>query len=300
MTRSYERFAGACALLVATAGILFTITFAVVVRGRGPLGEVGKLGRFGGRRPARRAGLPCPQRHAAGAGGAVRPGGPVSWGSAGRPGRAAVHGAYDVAVLANPVAGSPDLPSQVDPRGVATFAAAGAALAVFGALILQPGDYPACSGRSAVLSAVLLLIVYFGPPDRPRPAQQRHQAVRRSVGCAGDAAFYLLLGRTLLRGPRTVVRRDAHGRPDRNATVPGTTWRRHRPPPRPSMRFTRAAPLRQAHPRTRPVCCSNAGAWSAGSTRSRRRRGSRTPRTSSPTGETMFEHLQDACSGQPR
>ena len=76
---------------------------------------------------------------------------------------AALHGAYDLANLANPPASlATDLPSSVDPRGLGTFALTGIALAVIGWLILRGGNLPRPLDYLAFLSAGLLVFVYVG------------------------------------------------------------------------------------------------------------------------------------------
>jgi hypothetical protein len=76
---------------------------------------------------------------------------------------AALHGAYDLANLANPPASlATDLPSSVDPRGLGTFALTGIALAVIGWLIIRGGNLPRPLGYLAFLSAGLLVFVYVG------------------------------------------------------------------------------------------------------------------------------------------
>ena len=61
---------------------------------------------------------------------------------------AALHGAYDLANLANPPeALATDLPSASDPRGFGTFALSGLALGITGCLILRGGGCRAASAR---------------------------------------------------------------------------------------------------------------------------------------------------------
>src|ERR687887_2344723 len=67
---------------------------------------------------------------------------------------AAIHGAYDLANLANPPASlASDVPSSVDPRGLGTFGLTGLALAVTGVLILRGRRLPLGLGYLAFLSA---------------------------------------------------------------------------------------------------------------------------------------------------
>jgi hypothetical protein len=76
---------------------------------------------------------------------------------------AALHGAYDLANLANPPeADTTGLPSASDPRGFGTFALTGLALAVTGWLILRGGRLPRGLGYMAFVAAGLLVYVYVG------------------------------------------------------------------------------------------------------------------------------------------
>jgi hypothetical protein len=76
---------------------------------------------------------------------------------------AALHGGYDLANLANPPASvASDAPSAVDPRGLATFALTGLALAVTGALILRRGPLPRGLAYLGFAAAALLVFVYGG------------------------------------------------------------------------------------------------------------------------------------------
>jgi hypothetical protein len=76
---------------------------------------------------------------------------------------AALHGAYDLANLANPPeADTTGLPSASDPRGFGTFALTGLALAVTGFLILRGRRLPRGLGYTAFVAAALLVYVYVG------------------------------------------------------------------------------------------------------------------------------------------
>ncbi len=76
---------------------------------------------------------------------------------------AAIHGAYDLANLANPPASlRSDLPSSVDPRGLGTFGLTGLALLVVAILILRGGALPRGLAYLGLLAAALLVFVYVG------------------------------------------------------------------------------------------------------------------------------------------
>lgn len=75
----------------------------------------------------------------------------------------AVHDGYDLANTLNPPAGGPgDLPSQIDPRGLLTFAVAGPGLFVVAWLIVRGGTFPRRLGYPGYLLAILLLTVRLG------------------------------------------------------------------------------------------------------------------------------------------
>jgi hypothetical protein len=202
MTRSYERFAGTCAVLAALAGIVFTVSFAVVVRDGDQWAKWASAIALvaGGLLAvpvfvALNAMLRVPEAQFAQVGLVV--------GLAGALG-AAVHGAYDVAVLANPVEAGSELPSQIDPRGVATFAATGAALAVFGLLIVRNRRLPRLLGQVGMLAGVLLLVVYFGRLIVLDPHSNAIKPFAVAAGVLVTPAFYVLLGRALLHRTRPV------------------------------------------------------------------------------------------------
>jgi hypothetical protein len=113
---------------------------------------------------------------------------------------ATIHGAHDVAVLANPVSSPSGLPSQLDPRGFLTFAVTGLGLGLFGWLARRTGRLPRPLGLAGVLAAVLLQLVYLG---RLITLDPNANVIRLSAVAAGLVvvpAFYLLAARSLL-GP---------------------------------------------------------------------------------------------------
>jgi hypothetical protein len=112
---------------------------------------------------------------------------------------ATVHGGYDVAVLANPVSGSADLPSEIDPRGLLTFALAGAALGLFGWLGVRTGRLPAACAYFGLASWLVLWVVYLGRLIELDPNANVIRVTALLAGLVLLPGFYLQLGRVLLR-----------------------------------------------------------------------------------------------------
>jgi len=113
---------------------------------------------------------------------------------------AAIHGAYDLANLANPpVALASDVPSSVDPRGLGTFALTGLALAVTGVLILRGRLLPGGLGYLAFLSAALLVFVYVGRLVILNPKSPGLLAAAVAVGYVVDPVWFVWLGLALRR-----------------------------------------------------------------------------------------------------
>ncbi len=74
-----------------------------------------------------------------------------------------LHGAYDLANSINPpLTMAKDLPSQVDPRGILTFALIGVAIFKLSWLITKDKKMPKELGYLGFVSAVLLMIIYLG------------------------------------------------------------------------------------------------------------------------------------------
>ena len=116
----------------------------------------------------------------------------------------ALNGAYDLANLANPPAAlANDLPNSVDPRGLATFALTGLALAVTGVLVVRGGLLPRGLGYLAFLSAALLVFVYVGRLVILNPKSPGLLAVAVAAGYLVNPALLVWLG-LVLRTSRTV------------------------------------------------------------------------------------------------
>ena len=113
---------------------------------------------------------------------------------------ASLHGAYDLANLANPPASLPDdLPSSVDPRGLATFLLTGLALAVTGTLILRGGLLPRGLAYLAFLSAALLTFVYIGRLVILDPKSPGLLTAAVISGFVVNPVWFVWLGLTLTR-----------------------------------------------------------------------------------------------------
>jgi hypothetical protein len=78
----------------------------------------------------------------------------------------ALHGGFDLANAINVptvnAAAQADLPSQIDPRGLLTFALAGLGLFFFAWLITHGKEFPASLGYLAYALATLLVLTYLG------------------------------------------------------------------------------------------------------------------------------------------
>ena len=113
---------------------------------------------------------------------------------------AAIHGAYDLANLANPPATlASDVPSSVDPRGFGTFALTGLALAVIGLLIVRGRGLPVGLGYLAFVAAALLVYVYIGRLVILNPKSPGVLPFAVLAGFIVDPAWFVWLGVVLRR-----------------------------------------------------------------------------------------------------
>jgi hypothetical protein len=115
---------------------------------------------------------------------------------------AAIHGAYDLANLANPPASlASDLPSSVDPRGFGTFALTGLGLAVIGVLIVRGRRLPVGLGYLAFVAAALLVYVYIGRLVILNPKSPGVLPFAVIAGFLVNPAWFVWLGVVLRRSP---------------------------------------------------------------------------------------------------
>jgi hypothetical protein len=121
----------------------------------------------------------------------------------------AVHGGYDLANALTPSGPAPtELPSPIDPRGLLTFGVSGVALFVVGWLIVGGGRFPRRVGYLAYLSAILLVVLYLGRLIVLDPASPVILIPALLNGFVVSPALYLLLGLALSSGGSTPAGRS--------------------------------------------------------------------------------------------
>jgi len=187
---SYERFAGLCAILAGLSGLLYSIAFIIL---KNPLlyGLFMLLGGlFAG---AALVGLyhRLSSAEADFALWALLLGILATAGSM-------IHGSYDLANAINPpVTANLDLPFQVDPRGLLTFAVAGVSLLVFSWIITGSRVMPPGLGYLGYVSAILLVVVYLGRLIVLQPANPVLLVPAALEGFIVNPVWYVWLGLSL-------------------------------------------------------------------------------------------------------
>jgi hypothetical protein len=112
----------------------------------------------------------------------------------------AVHGGYDLANVINPPeAPLAELPNPVDPRGLLTFGVAGVALLLVSWLIRRGGRLPTGLAYLGYASAVLLLALYLGRLIVLDPTSPAILVPALLNGFLVNPIFYLWLGLVFLR-----------------------------------------------------------------------------------------------------
>lgn len=110
----------------------------------------------------------------------------------------ATHGAYDLANQLHPptqnAVALADLPSQVDPRGLATFGLAGIGLVIFAWLMGQGKTFPARLVQLGYLAGVLSIIIYLARLIILTPSNPIVLAVAGVTGLIVNPAFFIWLG----------------------------------------------------------------------------------------------------------
>lgn len=195
-SRAFERLGGYAAILAAIGGLLYSVGFtSVVQKRRTSAPELGAFLLVGGLLIVIVL-LALHQR--------VRVADPtfaalaLVLGVAGALG-SALHGAYDLANAVHPPAVPPgaDIPSAVDPRGVATFGLSGLALVIFAWLIVRSGKLPRALGYLGYVLGVLLVVIYLGRLFVYNPAPLLIPAAL--TGLIINPVWYIWLGVCLLR-----------------------------------------------------------------------------------------------------
>lgn len=196
-SRSYERFAGRCALLVAAVGLAYSLTFVIVVADEPKWAQVANAvfllsggllavavliavyGRLRDVEPAF-ALLALVLGLASGLG-------------------SAIHGAEEFALEVRKEGVSETGLSAVDPRGFLTFAVSGLAFLLVGWLVRRGGFFPRRLGDLSLLAGFLLLLVYLGRLIIFDPDNAALLVVAAVTGFVVTPALYAWLGLVLRR-----------------------------------------------------------------------------------------------------
>jgi hypothetical protein len=196
-SKTFERFAGNCALVLGVGGLAYSVAFVVALRtGSRAAVTSAALFLFAGGLLSTAVMVGLHQRLRAADEGFAR------WamllGVVGSVGTA-IHGAYDLAKIVGPPTLPTEIPNPVDPRGVLTFGVTGLAVLLFAALIRRGGGLPRGLGMLGALAGILLVLVYLGRLlifDPNHPALLGAAAV---LGFAVNPAWFIWLGVSLRR-----------------------------------------------------------------------------------------------------
>jgi hypothetical protein len=108
-----------------------------------------------------------------------------------------LHGAYDLADLAKPQHVNPNLPSEVDPRGFATFALIGLAILLFAWLARGVVALPRWTTLAGIVAGVLLVVVWLGRMIAVDPNDDVIRVAALASGLVAVPAFDVGLARRL-------------------------------------------------------------------------------------------------------
>jgi hypothetical protein len=199
----FERFAGACAIVVGIGALVYASVFALIVSGEPPTWIVGLwffLLMMGGLLSVPVMVALYHRLRATDAGFAMLA---LLLGVTGAVG-SAVHGAYDLANVIRPVQGAPpsELPNPIDPRGLLTFGFVALALIVVSWLIIRGGRLPRGLGTLGYLSGGLLLVIYLGRLIAFDPRNPILLVAALLAGLVVNPVWWIWLGRSLLRSTR--------------------------------------------------------------------------------------------------
>ena len=201
-SRSFERSAGATAVVVGVGGLLYSVAFVIVSRSAPDAGRLlsSLFLLLGGVLGIQVMAALYRRLRDVDAGFALVG---FMFGFAGALG-STIHGAFDLAnVLHPPSALAADLPNAVDPRGVLTFGLSGLALLVIARLMSRGGGFPAPLALLGYVSGALLVIIYLGRLivlDATSPLVLGPAAIE---GFIVNPVWYVWLGLTFWRRPQS-------------------------------------------------------------------------------------------------
>lgn len=158
MNDSFGRFGGISAMIVGLLSILYAVFYLVIARQAAYVGTLGSwliLGVSGILSSAAFVALYQRVRHVDEGYGlwALLLGVMASFATL-------IHGVYEAQLLTGGVSG-PQVASEIDPAGLATFGVTGLVAFVFGRLILHSGMLPQRLGQLGMINAVLLVVLFF-------------------------------------------------------------------------------------------------------------------------------------------
>lgn len=196
----FERSSGYSAIAAGVAGLLYSITFVVTLRGIANLSALYAFFLLVGAISSVQA-LSALYRRTrdVDSGFALTA---LLFGFAGAL-AAALHGGYDLAnVFHPPTAAATDFPSQMDPRGLGTFGLAGLAILVFARLVQRGDVLPRGLAALGYVSGALLVLTYLGRLIVLDPNSALVLAPAALEGLIVNPLWYVWLGLALIRGQR--------------------------------------------------------------------------------------------------
>jgi hypothetical protein len=206
MTRAFSRVAAVSAAVAVVTSLVYSVTFALVVRKGYHWAEwTSSAALLTGALAAVVVVLAARERFAGGEPQLAQLA--VVLGLAGALG-SAVHATYDLAALAKPAESDALGLSPVDPRGFATFALTGLALGLFGVLGHAAGALSARTRVVALVTAAALVTVFVGRLALLDPNRLVIKVLALACGLVLNPLVLLAFGRSFLQtagGARSTV-----------------------------------------------------------------------------------------------